>query len=151
MPTVAVASLMHESNSFNPTLTPLEDFRLLPRDTVAWSQDNTELAGFVIEAKKLDVDTVPVFAAAAIPSGPVAEAAFENLVHELLTNLAVGGPYDGVYLALHGAMVAEHVPHADNEIVRRVRNQIGSEIPLVVSHDFHANIALKPSLTRPRS
>ena len=141
MPTVAVASLMHESNSFNPTLTPLEDFRVLPRDATAWSHDNTELAGFLVEAKKLDVLTIPVFAAAATPSGPVARAAFEDLVDELLTNLAASGSYDGVYLALHGAMVAEHIPHADNEIVRRVRRQIGSAIPLVVSHDFHANIA----------
>jgi microcystin degradation protein MlrC len=141
MPTVAVASLMHESNSFNPTLTPLADFHILPLDIAAWSQDNTELAGFVIEAKRLDVHTVPVLAAAATPSGPVEEAAFEDLVHRLVTNLTAGGPYEGVYLALHGAMVAEHIPHADNEIVRRVRNQIGAEIPLVVSHDFHANIA----------
>jgi microcystin degradation protein MlrC len=132
---------MHESNSFNPTLTPVEDFRVLPRNIAEWSQDNTELAGFLTEAEKLDVHTVPVFAAAATPSGPVEEAAFEGLVQRLLTSLAAGGPYDGVYLALHGAMVAEHIPHADNEIVRRVREQIGSQIPLVVSHDFHANIA----------
>ncbi len=141
MPTVAVATLMHESNSFNPALTRLEEFRIEKRDLEGWSQGNTEVAGFLNGAKTHELRCVPVFAATATPSGPVAESAFETLVDCLIKNLSAGGPYDGVYLALHGAMVAEHVPHADNEIVRRVREQIGPDLPLVVSHDFHANIS----------
>src|SRR5262249_27086902 len=50
-------------------------------------------------------------------------------------------PFDGVLLALHGAMFSETYPHADEELVRRVRGEIGSRIPLVVTHDFHANIS----------
>jgi microcystin degradation protein MlrC len=141
MPTVAVATLMHESNSFNPALTPIEEFRVEERILDKWSQGSTEVAGFLHAAAVLDLKPVPIFSAAATPSGPVEESAFEKLIGCLLSNLAASGPYDGVYLALHGAMVAEHIPHADDEIVHRVRRQIGPDIPLVVSHDFHANIA----------
>lgn len=140
MPTVAVATLMHESNSFNPALTTIDDFRVEARDLSAWSQGNTEVAGFTAGVAVQDLTPVPILAATATPSGPVQESAYEQLVACLLTNLAAAGPFDGVYLALHGAMVAEHIPHADNETVRRVRELIGPETPLVVSHDFHANI-----------
>ena len=44
-------------------------------------------------------------------------------------------------LALHGAMYTEEFPHGDEEIVRRVRAALGPEVPLVVTHDFHANIS----------
>ena len=48
--------------------------------------------------------------------------------------------FDGVLLALHGAMYSDAFPHADEEIARRVRKAIGPNVPLVATHDFHANI-----------
>ena len=48
--------------------------------------------------------------------------------------------FDGVLLSLHGAMVVESYPSGDAEIVRRVREAVGPDLPVVVSHDFHANI-----------
>jgi microcystin degradation protein MlrC len=141
MPTVAVATLMHESNSFNPALTPIEDFHVQERSLPKWAQGNTEVAGFLSAARSSGVTPVPIFAAAATPSGPVAASAYETLLDCLMSSLAANGPFDGVYLALHGAMVAEHVPHADHETVRRVREHIGPGLPLVVTHDFHANIS----------
>ena len=50
-------------------------------------------------------------------------------------------PLDGVYLDLHGAMVTESHPDGEGELLRRVRAQIGSDIPLVASLDLHANIS----------
>ncbi|MBC7814115.1 MAG: M81 family metallopeptidase, partial [Burkholderiales bacterium] len=50
-------------------------------------------------------------------------------------------PLDGMLLALHGAMVSENYPDADGEIVRRVRETLGADVPLVVTHDYHANIS----------
>lgn len=140
MARVAVASLMHESNSFNPVTTPQGEFRLRDHSLDNWRHTNTEMAGFIGEAERLGIESVPAFYATATPGGAVEEQAFESLVDCLLTSIAAAGSVDGVYLALHGAMVAEHIPHADQEVVRRVRNMIGPNVPLVVTHDFHANI-----------
>jgi microcystin degradation protein MlrC len=41
-------------------------------------------------------------------------------------------------------MVAEHFPHADAETVRRLRAHFGPTFPIVVTHDYHANVP--PSL-----
>jgi microcystin degradation protein MlrC len=40
-------------------------------------------------------------------------------------------------------MVVESYPSGDEEVVRRVRNAFGPVIPIVVTHDFHANITPK--------
>src|SRR5215213_7414000 len=98
MSRVAVASLMHESNSFNPVMTPLGDFTIHPRSTELWAQSNTEVAGFLEAAASLGVDVLPAFYALATPSGPVEQKAYETLVDCLLTNVASCGPVDGVYL-----------------------------------------------------
>jgi microcystin degradation protein MlrC len=133
--------LMHESNSFNPLLTPIEDFRIEGRNLDTWARSNTELAGFLAGAAASGLTPVPLLNAGATPSGPVQADAYEKLVDCLLTSLGASGPIDGVYLALHGAMVAEHIPQADDETIRRLREQIGPELPFVVTHDFHANIS----------
>jgi microcystin degradation protein MlrC len=142
---IAIASIMHESNSFNPELTTLSNFSFRQQPTVAatlkdWSAGDTEVAGMVDEITGAGFRIVPVVYASATPKGPVDADAFNELSRMVLDGLAGIGRLDGVLLALHGAMYTEAFPHADEEIVRRVRAAIGPEVPLVVTHDFHANI-----------
>src|SRR3569833_2919900 len=79
--------------------------------------------------------------ATATPGGTVTGDAFETLTGELIESLRRAGPIDGMLLAVHGAMVSESYPDADGEIIRRVRAALGPDLPLVVTHDFHANIS----------
>jgi microcystin degradation protein MlrC len=44
-------------------------------------------------------------------------------------------------LALHGATVSEDFPDADGEIVRRIRELLGDDIPIVMTLDLHANVS----------
>lgn len=145
-PRVAIGALMHESNSFNPAATALRDFSLdLPRtggpDLIAqWAKNMNEVAGFISAAQD-HFSLVPLLYANATPKGAVTRDAFEALTGHLIHGLKAAGKLDGVYLALHGALFCEDFPQGDEEIVRRVRGAIGNEIPLVVTHDFHANIS----------
>ena len=68
--------LMHESNSFNPALTPIEDFRIEDRNLDTWSRSNTELAGFLAGAAASGLTPVPLLNASATPSGPVQADAY---------------------------------------------------------------------------
>lgn len=133
---IAIGSIMHESNSFNPEPTTLSDFRMREGD---WATGNSEVAGFIEEGARRGFEIVPAIYAAAASKGPVTSAAFEELTARLLQSL--NNSLDGVLLALHGAMFTEEFPHADQEIVRRVRAAVGPNVPLVVTHDFHANIS----------
>ena len=48
---------------------------------------------------------------------------------------------EGVLLALHGAMVAESYPDGDGEVLRRLRDALGRDLPIVVTLDQHANVS----------
>ncbi len=143
---VAVGGIMHESNSFNPALTNLSDFRVEDAEQNSqllseWRKLNSELSGFVQGAEKAGITLRPVLVANATPKGPVSRNAFENLTSKFLERLKAEGSLDGLLLALHGAMVSEEFPHADEEIVRRIRTAFGPAFPIVVTNDFHANVS----------
>lgn len=142
---------MHESNSFFPVKTTLADYRIEEpgpgHDLLdLWSRSNTELSGYVERGRAENLELVPILHANATPKGPLARETFETIFSRLMSKLKAAGRLDGLLLALHGAMVAEHVLHADEEIVRRIRREFGPEFPIIVTHDFHANVS--PEIVR---
>ena len=146
VPKIAIGSIMHESNSFNGEPTALSDFRLrggLDAEATLrdWATGNSEVAGFVDEGTKAGFDLLPTIYASATPKGPVTAGAFEELTARLIRSIGESKDLDGILLALHGAMYTEEFPQADEEIIRRLRAAVGTDIPLVVTHDFHANIS----------
>ena len=140
---VAVGGIMHESNSFYPATTRLADFRIQRGDGIAaeHAAGAGEVAGYFEGARRFGFDVYPTLHASATPGGPVTAEALDALTGELVRLLQAAPPLDGLLLALHGAMVSEKYPHGDAEIVRRVREAMGPAFPIVVTHDFHANIS----------
>ncbi|MFO7768527.1 MAG: M81 family metallopeptidase [bacterium] len=61
---------------------------------------------------------------------------FWDLMEEDLRSL---GPFDGVYLSLHGAMAVREIPRPEAETARRVREAVGAEVPIVATFDLHGN------------
>ena len=143
---IAVAGFAHESNTFSVQPTRLEDFGILTGQEMLARHADTyhEIAGYAAAAEDLGLELCPILSASATPAGPVSRGAFEELCGRILIGLGDLGDVNGVLLALHGAMVAEEYPHGDAEVVRRVREQVGPAMPLVVTHDYHANVP--PSL-----
>ncbi len=150
MPRIAIAGFLHESNTFSAVKTPLADFErdLARGDAIVPHLANArhEISGFIEGADRFGFDLYPLVATTATPSGPVTDEAYEAIAGEIVAGLGAAGKLDGILLALHGAMVSESYPHADAETVRRVRAAVGPEMPIVVTHDFHANIA--PEIVR---
>jgi microcystin degradation protein MlrC len=145
-PRIAVGGISHESNSFNPAKTQLADFerrRVEPVDQalLEWSKSNDEVSGYVEGARRFGLELYPAMVAGADPKGPVTDEAFNTLLDELIQRLKSAPKLDGLLLANHGAMVVESYPHADAEMVRRLRQLLGPDFPIVVTHDFHANVS----------
>jgi len=142
---VAIAELKQETNTFVPRPTTLADFDAWHHwrgaDLVSGLRDtNTEIAGFLDVLESAEVDPVPILATFAMSGGKVVNTAFQALLDELLTGLREHSPFDGVLLALHGAMVSDGDDDPDGEIIAAVRAAIGSNTPLVVTMDLHANV-----------
>ena len=150
-PRIAIGGIQHESNSFSSAKTTIADFERNhltrgPEIVPAWSASKHEAGGFIEGAQRFGFDIHPTLFAIATPSGPVTAAAFETLVGELTERVRSasqldGMKLDGMLLALHGAMFCESFPQGDAEITRRVRQALPKGVPLVVTHDFHANVS----------
>ncbi|MFC1525399.1 M81 family metallopeptidase [Candidatus Latescibacterota bacterium] len=139
---VAIASFMHESNTFAALPTRTEDFAVHEgQDIVNWYADTFhEVAGYIAGAAEYDFDLAPVITADATPAGAVTAEAYEHFTGRIVSGIQAVEGLDGVLLALHGAMVSEEFPHADAETARRVRAAVGPDVPIVVTHDYHANV-----------
>ena len=149
MTRIAVGGFLHETNTFAPTKATYADFVHgggWPAMThgagvlKVMRGINVGLAGFVEAAETNGWEMVPTIACGASPSAHVTEDAFERIVKAMVDGIANAGALDAVYLDLHGAMVTEHFDDGEGEILRRVRDVIGPDLPLVVSLDLHANV-----------
>jgi microcystin degradation protein MlrC len=145
-PLIAVGGISHESNSFNPAKTTYADFRQREVTSIdqalrEWAKSNDEVSGYIEGARQYGLELYPLLVASATPKGPVTDDAFKRLLNELLRQLKAAPKLDGLLLANHGAMVVESYPHGDAEMVKRLREALGPSFPIVVTHDFHANVS----------
>lgn len=142
MTKVLIGSIIQESNTFSPLRSSMDDFRrhkLRVGDEIFSDQTENELKGFMAEAQKRGAEVLPTISANAVSSGVFRKEALEELKELLRGKLRQHSGYDGVYFALHGAMVAEGCDDVEGELVELIRREIGS-VPFVISLDLHANV-----------
>jgi microcystin degradation protein MlrC len=142
---VAIAGFMHESNTFNPTITDRAAFAaqslVFGNDLIdEWRDAHHEVGGFFDAAKEEGFEPVPIVMAWATPAGPVADSVLEEVTSHIIQQLQQQRP-DGFLLALHGAMVTTSHRDADGEVLARLRLALGPDFPIVVSLDLHGNIS----------
>ncbi len=143
---VGIIGLLHESNTFVPEQTTLEHFEqdvLLSGEAVRNRFDSTahELGGFFEGLERESLEAVPLFAARAIPWGPIESDTFQQLLNRMQTQVAAASPLDGILVAPHGATVCESEPDADGHWLQQLRQQIGPETPIIGTLDPHANLS----------
>jgi microcystin degradation protein MlrC len=136
---LVIAMMMHETNTFSPVPTPLAAFRPLAGEAAIqeFKDTNTQLGGFLHVAQEIGAEISVPLAAGAHPSGYVEKAAYEQMCDAIVGSIRSG--CDAAFLALHGAMVAEHVDDGEGELLRRIR-AAAPRLPLAVGLDFHAHL-----------
>jgi microcystin degradation protein MlrC len=144
---IATLGLSHESNTFAPVSATLDRWLaagpVQGEELVAkFATSNATLGGY-LEAGGAhpDVEVVPLLFFRIMPMNAITEEAFETMLDRLLEALEQQGPWDAVLLAIHGAAVAEHHRDADGEIMRRVRELVGPDVPIGAALDMHANVS----------
>jgi microcystin degradation protein MlrC len=155
MARIAVGGFQHETNTFAPQRATWADFERAdawpgfvrgPELIDAVEGFNLPIAGAVKTLAGLGHELVPLCWCSAPPSSHVEREAYEKVAGHILDDLAAGGPLDGIYLDLHGAMVAEHHEDGEGELLRRIRALVGDRMPIVTSLDYHTN--LTPEMVR---
>src|SRR5262245_16619276 len=142
---VGIVAFLHESNTFIGQPTTFEHFKqdLLLRGEEVRQLESThhEVGGFFAGLAEAGIDAVPIFAARALPFGPVSAEAFDQLMSMMLDDLKNTGPLDGLLVAPHGAMVSERELDADGYWLQMLRQTLGPEIPVIGTLDPHGNLS----------
>ncbi|WP_246238969.1 M81 family metallopeptidase [Paenibacillus anseongense] len=141
---IAVAGILHETNTFAPGITDLSHFRDqwtvgLEAFTARYAGTRTSMGGVIAAAESHGVDLIPGLYAAATPSGMVEAAAGDALIDELVDS--IDSRAEGLVIIMHGAMVAEQYPDYEGECLKRLRAKLGPEFPIAMTLDLHGNIS----------
>ena len=148
MARIALAGFLHETNTFAPLPTNFESFTGKngqwvdkPKEFSAFKsiKANISSIGFMIKAEEFGHEVFPILVTYAQPACTVTNDAFEKIMARILEGLKQNGPFDAVYLDLHGAMVTEDFDDPETEAQRQIRQIVGN-IPIVASLDLHGNI-----------
>ncbi len=143
MTTLAIGGIMHESNTFSETPTDFAAFSQVHASNIrkVWGEAHHEIGGFIQGATEYGYTAYPMFMTSATPAGRVTDDAFDRFTEMLIQHLKAAPKYEGLLLALHGALVVESYPDGDGEILRRLREVLGRDLPIVVTLDQHANVS----------
>src|SRR4051812_19147051 len=131
---IAVLFFAHETVTFLSNDTTRDDF-IYPGSPAAGEallghDPRSYMGGFVKVAREFDGVALvgiesPLFPKTGTGSGWITRDAYEHFLGRMIGELRAGGPFDGVYLALHGAMGVRGVPKPEADIARRVREVVG--------------------------
>ncbi len=145
MPRVLTARFMHETNTFSRVKTDMalirrRDFHLENEIPQAFRGTRSALGATFEAADKYGWSLLHPVSANPNPSGIVTDDAFEEIAAMILGAVGAKGPIDGVLLHLHGAMVTDRHEDAEGELLARLRQRLGPEVPVVATLDLHANV-----------
>ena len=144
---LVIAQMKHETNTYSPVPTPLARFAVdgtVPPEgaaaIAAYRGTGSAIAAFLDLALEAGAQIELPIAAAAWPSGPVEDAAFEHIAGRICAAVQAG--CDGVLLDLHGAMVTQSHEDGEGELLRRIRSLAPwtATVPIGVALDMHTNL-----------
>lgn len=144
---IATAGFQHESNTFSSEAASLDKFRrsgILEGEAIReeYATSQSTLAGFfAAAAEDPEVELVPLVFTRLTPMGAITHEAIGDIMERVVGAIRDNGPWHAVLLPQHGAAVSEPWPDADGELVRRVREVVGPDVPIGLALDMHANVS----------
>lgn len=137
LPRVAIAGLGIESSTFSPAQTHEEAFHPKTGDSV--------FAFFPFfhpdSSARKRAEWIPTLRGKALPGGIVTREAYESLLGKTLKLLEANGPYDGLYLDIHGAMSVVGLDDPEGDYIARIREVVGKDCLISTCMDLHGNVS----------
>ncbi len=138
------AEINHETNTFSILPTTIQSYkarRYYRGEEIkeAMAGTNSEMGAHLDAAKRYGWNLVQPISAHATPAGKTNAGTWAVLSNAII-EACEQGPFDGVLLALHGAMVTENQDDAEGDLLRRLRDRIGLEVPIAITLDLHGNV-----------
>ena len=142
---VFTACLATETNTFSPIPTGRRNFE---ETFLAYGDGSSRSPMFFTSALHVwkqaandrDWDFVESLSAVAQPAGTTVKSVYETFCDRILSDLEAAGPCDIILLSLHGAMVAEHYPDCEGDLLGRIRSSVGTDPVIGALLDPHAHL-----------
>jgi len=137
LPRIAIAGLGIESSTFSPALTLEEAFH------ARYGPDVFKAYPFFSADSALrgKAEWFPALVGKSLPGGAVTREAYESLVKQTLDLLKKNGPYDGLWFDIHGAMSVVGLDDPEGDLIKRIREVIGTKTVISTSMDLHGNVS----------
>jgi len=141
---IGVAGFSHETVSFWPGVTSLDDFEMSSAygaDIIEKGRDtNSCIGGFIEICEKEEAEMVPIVVGSGGATATVADEVYNHYVPLIVEGFRKEKDHlDGILLSLHGAMATESRTDPETDAVRAVRKAVGYDIPIMVTLDLHGN------------
>ncbi|MHB2165576.1 M81 family metallopeptidase [Alsobacter sp. R-9] len=140
---ILLAGLFHETHTFLEEITGAADMRTRSgQELLTRRGDASTVDGFLEVAERHGWTVIPALETQATPSGTIDHAVFEDFwtAFEAVARPAIAEGIDGIWLALHGAMVTTGTDDAEGELLARIRALPGAaRLPIFAVFDLHAN------------
>jgi microcystin degradation protein MlrC len=138
---IAIAGISHETNTYCQAPTLAEDFYQLRGERILETLgQESDVGGAVAACERLGVTPVPILFVSAQPSGTIDHASYLHFSDEIVNGLATAGELDGLVLCLHGAGVVDGIEDLEGDLVARIRQRLGTDLPMAASFDLHGNV-----------
>jgi microcystin degradation protein MlrC len=130
---IGVAGLSCECCTFSPLLSGERDFIV---------SVGTELAAnYGFFADYPDVHFTPLRRARALPGGSIEPGFYAGFKQRLLEELAAQGPWDGIFLDMHGAAHVYGRDDVEGDLLAAIREVVGPHCLISASYDLHGNLS----------
>jgi microcystin degradation protein MlrC len=143
---IAVAEVAQETDSFSPMVADRKDFEsyglYFGNEILTRMRGVGPIGGFLeVAADEGDrVVLVPLVRAWGSAGGTIAAETLDFLTARFIEGLKQALPLDGVFLSLHGAAASANEDDVEGHVLHAARDVVGSDVPIVVALDHHANI-----------
>jgi len=147
---IGIVSFMHETCTFCPEPATLEDWLATGPPTNRFLGETTGyIGGFEARMEAYGgVDLIAITSPAGMPVGSTSRSwnlpeVWTYFTDLIISDLKEKGPFDGVLVALHGAMAVVGVARPEAELLRMIRQAVGPNVVIMVTLDLHANVDAK--------
>ncbi len=143
---IAFAEIAQETDSFSPIVADRKDFEAyglyFGAEILERMRGVGPIGGFleVAAEQREPVDLLPIVRAWGSAGGTITAETLDFLTERLVTGLKQSLPVDAVFLSLHGAGASQNDDDVEGHVLHATREIVGSDIPIVVAFDHHANI-----------
>ena len=145
---VAVACFEYEGNSLSQKIDGKENFK---SNTLAYGKSLLEICknqdiainGSINIFKKYNYNVIPILIAKAGSGGKVKKEFYFEIKNQILERIKEVLPLQGIFLALHGAMICYELSDPEGDLLQSIRELVGNEIPIAASLDLHAHVTNK--------